>query len=261
MTSLGNITPIFTDNAEQNILYAHDLEVTYIWMSRWNMIKMLYIFVRYFTYIDVILNLATGFMPFSDFTCKTIYQAIIWFMMIGISASDLTLFQDLLSPLMPATKLFADNFDSQAGRQVKYDKHCNQRRNRILHLPNLDNADESSGYIVGASTLFYVSNAGNNLHSHTVAEIRMVLDIGSNNTIDKGIFKKVPVAGELSRIIRLNYVAWDQFNKKAVHRLNSYKRKCFLQMRRLMVQNHGSEVQAEQITLYYLLELNYRSAG
>ncbi|KAF8998359.1 hypothetical protein BDQ17DRAFT_814010 [Cyathus striatus] len=111
MISLGNI---FTEGAEQqNILYAHvaaltlwmfehliitDLEVTYIWKSYWNMIKVLYIFVRYGTYIDVILNtiVATnqaedilGIQLWDSGACKTEYQAIIWLMMIGIAASDL----------------------------------------------------------------------------------------------------------------------------------------------------------------------------
>ncbi|KAF8998362.1 hypothetical protein BDQ17DRAFT_1411070 [Cyathus striatus] len=61
------------------------------------MIKVLYIFVRYCTYIDVILNAiasrpAEPMAQFSDLpVCKTTYQAIIWFMMIGIAASDLIL--------------------------------------------------------------------------------------------------------------------------------------------------------------------------
>ncbi|KAF8998365.1 hypothetical protein BDQ17DRAFT_814328 [Cyathus striatus] len=92
----------------QNISYAHvaaitlwvfehliitDLEVTYIWKSRWNVIKVLYIFVRYCTYIDVVLNTIVTInysLRWSDsVTCKTQYQAIIWLMMIGIAVSDL----------------------------------------------------------------------------------------------------------------------------------------------------------------------------
>ncbi|KAF8999600.1 hypothetical protein BDQ17DRAFT_1328139 [Cyathus striatus] len=49
-----------------------NLEITYIWKSRWNLIKVLYIFARYSTYVDVILN-------------------IIRFIMIGVEASDLIL--------------------------------------------------------------------------------------------------------------------------------------------------------------------------
>ncbi|KAF9001659.1 hypothetical protein BDQ17DRAFT_1357991, partial [Cyathus striatus] len=63
------------------------------------MIKVLYIFVRYCTYIDVILNLFEMIVKLLyrwynatfEFTCKIIYQANIWLMMIGIAASDLIL--------------------------------------------------------------------------------------------------------------------------------------------------------------------------
>ncbi|KAF8999627.1 hypothetical protein BDQ17DRAFT_1246342, partial [Cyathus striatus] len=34
-----------------------NMEVTYIWKSRWNVIKILYIFVRYSTYVDLIMYL------------------------------------------------------------------------------------------------------------------------------------------------------------------------------------------------------------
>ncbi|KAF8994298.1 hypothetical protein BDQ17DRAFT_1184984, partial [Cyathus striatus] len=49
------------------------LEVTYIWKSRWNVIKVLYVFVKYSTHVDIILNiiafLAMGFTT-SDCKCN-----------------------------------------------------------------------------------------------------------------------------------------------------------------------------------------------
>ncbi|KAF8999610.1 hypothetical protein BDQ17DRAFT_1360692 [Cyathus striatus] len=92
----------------QNVTYLHvaslalwvfehlitlDKEVTYIWgSSHWSVVKVLYVFVRYSTYVDATLNIVVQCFPsLSSKTCKSIYYAIIWFLVTGMTAAEIIL--------------------------------------------------------------------------------------------------------------------------------------------------------------------------
>ncbi|KAF8999628.1 hypothetical protein BDQ17DRAFT_744993 [Cyathus striatus] len=106
MSSPEEIASKLTDHT-QNVTYLHaaslalwifenlitmNMEITYIWMTRWNVIKVVYIFVRYSTYIDLALNIIVECVPtLSAASCKSLCYAIILFLVIGLTAPDLIL--------------------------------------------------------------------------------------------------------------------------------------------------------------------------
>ncbi|KAF8999617.1 hypothetical protein BDQ17DRAFT_1328153 [Cyathus striatus] len=94
-------------------LITMNLELTYIWKSHWNMMKGLYIFVRYITYVDLITNLIAVCVPaLSAASCKSIFYAIILFLVIGITASDLVLNITFLTPVWISGGFLANSFET-----------------------------------------------------------------------------------------------------------------------------------------------------
>ncbi|KAF8999658.1 hypothetical protein BDQ17DRAFT_1427677 [Cyathus striatus] len=71
-------------------LITFDKEVTYIWQSpRWSAVKVLYIFVRYGTYVDVSLDIVVQCFPsLSSKICKLLYYVIICFLVTGMTAAE-----------------------------------------------------------------------------------------------------------------------------------------------------------------------------
>ncbi|KAF8999626.1 hypothetical protein BDQ17DRAFT_744982 [Cyathus striatus] len=70
-----------------------DKEVTHIWGSpRWSVVKVLYIIVRYSTYVDASLNIVVQCVPsLSPKACKSLYYAIIWLLVVGMTAAEIIL--------------------------------------------------------------------------------------------------------------------------------------------------------------------------
>ncbi|KAF8989707.1 hypothetical protein BDQ17DRAFT_1434259 [Cyathus striatus] len=67
-----------------------DKEITYIWGSpQWSIVKVLYVFVRYNAYVDASLNVVVQCFPsLSSNTCKSLYYAIIWSLVTGMTAAE-----------------------------------------------------------------------------------------------------------------------------------------------------------------------------
>ncbi|KAF8995768.1 hypothetical protein BDQ17DRAFT_1330376 [Cyathus striatus] len=107
MDSLAQTIRVLLEHM-QNVTYLHvasltlwvfehlitmDMEVAYIWKSpNWTVVKALYIFVRYGTYVDIFLNVVVQLIPsLSSRSCKSLYYVTIWSFVIGATASEFEL--------------------------------------------------------------------------------------------------------------------------------------------------------------------------
>ncbi|KAF8979973.1 hypothetical protein BDQ17DRAFT_1432736 [Cyathus striatus] len=74
-------------------LITMDMEITHIWESpNWSIIKILFVYTRYSTYVDVALGVIVQFLPpQSSSSCKVTSYATIWCLIIGVTFSDLIL--------------------------------------------------------------------------------------------------------------------------------------------------------------------------
>ncbi|KAF9000847.1 hypothetical protein BDQ17DRAFT_1542986, partial [Cyathus striatus] len=74
-------------------LITMNMEVTYIWGSpRWSVVKVLYVYVRYSTYVDALLNIMVQCLPsLSSNSCKSLYYATIGFLTTGIIVTEIIL--------------------------------------------------------------------------------------------------------------------------------------------------------------------------
>ncbi|KAF8990287.1 hypothetical protein BDQ17DRAFT_1414103 [Cyathus striatus] len=92
----------------QNVTYLHvaslalwvfeylitmDMEIEYIWKSpHWSVVKVLYLAVRYGTYLDSCLNIVVQLFPsLSSISCKSLYNVTIWSIAIGMTTSEIIL--------------------------------------------------------------------------------------------------------------------------------------------------------------------------
>ncbi|KAF8990286.1 hypothetical protein BDQ17DRAFT_387250 [Cyathus striatus] len=109
MSSLGQTTIVVTLLEHMhNVTYLHvaslalwvfehfitmDMEISYIWgSSHWSVVQIMYLIVRYSAYLDITLNVAVQCFPIlSAKSCKSLYSAIMWILLPGMTAVEVIL--------------------------------------------------------------------------------------------------------------------------------------------------------------------------
>ncbi|TFK71030.1 hypothetical protein BDN72DRAFT_838270 [Pluteus cervinus] len=75
-----------------DLLLTLDLEVNLLWPSKWTLVKVVYLLQRYLPLVDtVILAMAWQFGDINPWTCKLLFRASSWSLLVGMTLSEVIL--------------------------------------------------------------------------------------------------------------------------------------------------------------------------